>query len=60
MQVALPCLLYAPTTSRLILKGGTNAEFAPPIDYMVDVSYDNKSTVWHGEKRELLEHLIYT
>ena len=38
MQLALPCLLYAPETSKLILKGGTNAEMAPPIDYMTDVS----------------------
>lgn len=37
MQLALPCLLYAPATSKLILKGGTNAEMAPPIDYMIDI-----------------------
>ena len=39
MQLALPCLLYAPEVSKLILKGGTNAEMAPPIEYMTDVSY---------------------
>ena len=38
MQLALPCLLYAPKASTLILKGGTNAEMAPPIEYMTDVS----------------------
>lgn len=37
MQLALPCLLYAPETCKLILKGGTNAEMAPPIDYMTDI-----------------------
>ncbi|XP_020608181.1 RNA 3'-terminal phosphate cyclase-like, partial [Orbicella faveolata] len=37
MQLALPCLLYAPEVSKLILKGGTNAEMAPPIEYMTDV-----------------------
>ncbi|EDO40575.1 predicted protein, partial [Nematostella vectensis] len=37
MQVALPCLLYAPSASQLILKGGTDAEMAPPIDYMTQV-----------------------
>ncbi|KAL9951213.1 hypothetical protein ACROYT_G043836 [Oculina patagonica] len=37
MQLALPCLLYAPEASELILKGGTNAEMAPPIEYMTDV-----------------------
>ena len=38
MQLALPCLLFAPAKSKLILKGGTNAEMAPPIEYMTDVS----------------------
>ncbi|XP_031574471.1 RNA 3'-terminal phosphate cyclase-like [Actinia tenebrosa] len=37
IQVALPCLLYGPSTSQLTLKGGTNADMAPPIDYMIDV-----------------------
>ncbi|KAK3700176.1 hypothetical protein QZH41_010619 [Actinostola sp. cb2023] len=37
MQVALPCLLYGPSTASLTLKGGTNAEMAPLIDYMIDV-----------------------
>ena len=38
MQLALPCLLYAPAASKLILRGGTNAEMAPPVDFMTDVS----------------------
>ena len=38
MQLALPCLLFAPATSKLILRGGTNAEMAPPVDFMTDVS----------------------
>lgn len=33
LQTALPCLLFAPSTSHLSLKGGTDADFAPPIDY---------------------------
>jgi len=33
LQIALPCLLYAPSPSLLVLKGGTDADFAPPIDY---------------------------
>lgn len=36
-QVALPCLLYASKSSRVILRGGTNADMAPPIDYMREV-----------------------
>ena len=33
LQTILPCLLFAPSTSTLFLKGGTDADFAPPIDY---------------------------
>ena len=41
MQLALPCLLYAPAASKLILRGGTNAEMAPPVDFMTDVSFQS-------------------
>ncbi|XP_034529593.1 RNA 3'-terminal phosphate cyclase [Notolabrus celidotus] len=37
MQVALPCALFADSSSQLCLKGGTNAEMAPQIDYTVKV-----------------------
>ncbi|KAM4629777.1 RNA 3'-terminal phosphate cyclase [Polymixia lowei] len=37
LQVALPCILYADASSELRLKGGTNAEMAPQIDYTVKV-----------------------
>ncbi|CAG5862684.1 unnamed protein product [Menidia menidia] len=37
LQVALPCTLYADAASQLCLKGGTNAEMAPQIDYTVKV-----------------------
>lgn len=37
LQVALPCLLYAPAESSMVLKGGTNCEMAPQIDYMTQV-----------------------
>ncbi|XP_078656652.1 RNA 3'-terminal phosphate cyclase-like [Branchiostoma floridae x Branchiostoma belcheri] len=33
MQVSVPCLLFSPGPAQLTLKGGTNAEFAPQIDY---------------------------
>ncbi|CAG2114504.1 unnamed protein product [Medioppia subpectinata] len=36
-QTSLPCLLYASETSYLRLKGGTNAEMAPQIDYTINV-----------------------
>jgi RNA 3'-terminal phosphate cyclase (ATP) len=45
MQTAIPCLLFANDSSHLRLLGGTNAEFAPEIDYysMVDFKrYNNK------------------
>ncbi|XP_071484413.1 RNA 3'-terminal phosphate cyclase-like [Diadema antillarum] len=37
MQVSLPCLLYASGDTHVTLKGGTNAEMAPQIDYMNSV-----------------------
>ncbi|KAJ8925822.1 hypothetical protein NQ315_009673 [Exocentrus adspersus] len=37
LQVALPCVIFAPTPSTLALCGGTNAEMAPQIDYTVEV-----------------------
>ena len=33
IQTILPCLLFAPSKSTLVLKGGTDADFAPPIDF---------------------------
>ena len=33
MQVSMPCVLFAACQSELRLKGGTNAEMAPQIDY---------------------------
>lgn len=40
LQVALPCALFADSSSQLSLKGGTNAEMAPQIDYTVKVCKD--------------------
>ncbi|XP_069794106.1 RNA 3'-terminal phosphate cyclase [Narcine bancroftii] len=37
MQVSIPCVLFAAAPSELILRGGTNAEMAPQIDYTLQV-----------------------
>uniref|UniRef100_A0A8C7ZJQ2 RNA 3'-terminal phosphate cyclase n=1 Tax=Oryzias sinensis TaxID=183150 RepID=A0A8C7ZJQ2_9TELE len=37
LQVALPCAVFADAASQLCLKGGTNAEMAPQIDYTLKV-----------------------
>uniref|UniRef100_A0A5S6QYV5 RNA 3'-terminal phosphate cyclase n=1 Tax=Trichuris muris TaxID=70415 RepID=A0A5S6QYV5_TRIMR len=37
IQVALPCLIFAEGPTKLVLKGATNADFAPQIDYLVHV-----------------------
>lgn len=37
MQVSIPCVLFAASPSQLILRGGTNAEMAPQIDYTLQV-----------------------
>jgi len=34
MQIAIPCCLFATGPSTLILQGGTDADMAPPIDYV--------------------------
>ncbi|KAI0316799.1 RNA 3'-terminal phosphate cyclase [Amylostereum chailletii] len=41
LQVALPCLVFSPRTesSRLTLRGGTNAAHAPQIDYIEHVLF---------------------
>ncbi|XP_053179082.1 RNA 3'-terminal phosphate cyclase [Scomber japonicus] len=37
LQVSLPCALFADASSQFCLKGGTNAEMAPQIDYTIKV-----------------------
>lgn len=37
IQVALPCLIFAPEKSMLLLRGGTNADMAPQIDFFLEV-----------------------
>eukprot|EP00055_Hartaetosiga_balthica_P011799 m.55071 g.55071 ORF g.55071 m.55071 type:complete len:368 (-) comp7737_c0_seq2:1566-2669(-) len=37
LQASLPCALFTPGVTTLVLKGGTNASFAPQIDYITDV-----------------------
>ncbi|KAK7502271.1 hypothetical protein BaRGS_00006635 [Batillaria attramentaria] len=37
MQAALPCLLFANERTQLSLRGGTNAEMAPQVDYTMMV-----------------------
>ncbi|KAL5965223.1 RNA 3'-terminal phosphate cyclase [Taenia solium] len=38
MQICIPILAFAKKKSFVSLRGGTNADFAPPIDYMIDVT----------------------
>lgn len=38
VQAVLPCTLFADSVSTYKLRGGTNAEFAPQIDYTIHVS----------------------
>ena len=37
LQVSLPCAMFASEPTRLTLRGGTNAAFAPQIDYTLEV-----------------------
>ena len=43
MQSCIPCLIYTEDISKLDLRGGTNADHAPPIDYYTSVcNFKNK------------------
>eukprot|EP01132_Coremiostelium_polycephalum_P000593 gene593-739_t len=37
IQIALPCFIFAPTSIKAVLGGGTNVDFSPPADYIVEV-----------------------
>jgi RNA 3'-terminal phosphate cyclase (ATP) len=37
IQVALPCILFSNGITTLKLRGGTNADMAPQIDYTTEV-----------------------
>merc|ERR1712071_59702 len=37
IQAILPCLLFAMKGSKIVMKGGTNVDFSPPIDYLLKV-----------------------
>jgi RNA 3'-terminal phosphate cyclase (ATP) len=39
IQVALPCILFSSGVTILKLRGGTNAEMAPQIDYTTEVCH---------------------
>jgi len=41
IQAILPVLLYADCRSKVILRGGTNVPWSPPIDYMIHVFKHN-------------------
>lgn len=55
MQVCIPILAFAKKKSVVSLRGGTNADFAPPVDYMMDVTsfyYQKFGMSFHTEIRE--------
>lgn len=58
LQVALPCALYADASSQLLLKGGTNAEMAPQIDYTVKVHTDTHRYILNTHQ-VFSEYLLY-
>lgn len=41
LQVALPVILFADSSVRLTLKGGTNADMAPQIDFLTEIFRPN-------------------
>ncbi|XP_042211371.1 RNA 3'-terminal phosphate cyclase-like [Homarus americanus] len=51
VQSVLPCALYADSPSCFVLRGGTNAEFAPQVDYTIQVF--RKVLSWFGGEFQL-------
>lgn len=41
MQSCIPCLIFTNGECKLDLRGGTNADHAPPIDYYEHVCFQN-------------------
>eukprot|EP01103_Thecamoeba_quadrilineata_P017006 TRINITY_DN5874_c0_g1_i1.p1 TRINITY_DN5874_c0_g1~~TRINITY_DN5874_c0_g1_i1.p1 ORF type:complete len:423 (-),score=50.28 TRINITY_DN5874_c0_g1_i1:43-1311(-) len=41
IQISLPCLAFAPQPTEFTFKGGTNAEFAPSVDFLQTVLKPN-------------------
>jgi len=37
IQAVLPCLLFSKKATKIVMKGGTNVDFSPPIDYLLKV-----------------------
>jgi hypothetical protein len=56
MQAALPCFLMGNGPGSMMLRGGTNAEMAPPIDYtvMVCILFDSASKLLNNSAYSLL------
>ncbi|KAH9590200.1 hypothetical protein MS3_00002974 [Schistosoma haematobium] len=44
LQAVAPVLAFASNQSELLLRGGTDTLFAPPINYMIEVTYKNTKT----------------
>ncbi|XP_026970275.1 RNA 3'-terminal phosphate cyclase isoform X3 [Sagmatias obliquidens] len=53
MQVSMPCALFAACPSELRLKGGTNAEMAPQIDYTAMVAKDMAAAAVRCIRKEI-------
>lgn len=41
LQISLPLILFGESASKLHLKGGTNAEMAPQIDFITEIFRPN-------------------
>ena len=61
VQAVLPCLLFAAKKSTLRMKGGTNVDMAPPINYLTEVfsSFAQKFGI-HFSCNLLKRWLIFT
>ncbi|KAH8290049.1 hypothetical protein KR044_006118, partial [Drosophila immigrans] len=59
-QMVMPVLLYANTTSRIDVTGGTNVSFAPQVEYMQQVLLPSlKRFAVNGVELKVLQHGFY-
>ncbi|EDX01424.1 RNA 3'-terminal phosphate cyclase [Drosophila yakuba] len=58
-QMALPVLLFAGRSSRLIVSGGTNVAFAPPVEYMQQVLLPNLKRFGAGFELKVQQYGFY-
>ncbi|EFA81510.1 RNA 3'-terminal phosphate cyclase [Heterostelium album PN500] len=59
IQIALPCLLFTPKSTKLDLGGGTNVDFSPAADYLMNVFFPIAKQFGINSNMEVLKRGYY-